>query len=344
MSKESIVVSFSGGLTSGNLSYIIKMHYAQDFEPVFIFANTGCENEETLNFVNQCDIAFGLNVIWVEAVVNPEDGKGITHRVTNFKDAFRSHQYKDPLHPFHAHIMKSGIPNANKPQCSDRLKALVIEDYKKKNGLKGVKHAIGIRQDEMRRVINKPAFNALVSIGLDPHSWRVIPTHKERLLALNEAIDRCLVKPEEKAFKKVISYSSKLAQYNLVYPLSDWVPSTKQDVNDFWEDQPFTLELEDHEGNCMTCWKKSHSKLLLIAAEHPERFDAFDYWEKNYNQVKPNDDGKPRVFFRKHKNAQHIIEEANSLPREHLRMAVTGSRFREDMEDGCSESCESYSI
>ena len=344
MQKEPIVVSNSGGLTSATLSYLIKTQYAERFDPVFIFANTGCENEETLEFIDRCDKAFGLNVVWVEAVVNPIEGKGITHRVTDFENAYRSHQYADPLHPFHAHIRKGGIPNANKPQCSDRLKALVIEDYKKKNGLKGVKHAIGIRHDEMGRALNKPVFNAVANLGLEPHAWRALSAKEERLDMLNQALERCLIRPDEKALKKVISYSNKLAQFNLVYPLIDWHPMTKQDVNMFWEDRDFSLELEDHEGNCMTCWKKHHPKLLLIAAEHPERFKAFDYWEKNYQNVKPNDDGKSRHFFRKHKSAQDILEEAKSLPIEHLRMSVTGHRPQEDGSDGCSESCESYNL
>lgn len=341
---EPIIVSFSGGLTSAFLSISLKTQHQQKYAPIYIFANTGCENEETLKFIDQCDKAFGLNVVWLEAVVNPIAGKGITHRVTNFKDAYRSHQYADPKHPFHAHIMKSGIPNANKPQCSDRLKALVIEHYKKTHGLQGLKHAIGMRADEMNRAINKPVFNALKNIGLEPHNWRRKETHKERIEELEVAISKCLVPPVDDSLKKVRSYSEKLARYNLIYPLIDWFPSTKQDINIFWEEQDFTLELEDHEGNCQTCWKKHAPKLHLIAAENPERFEAFAYWEENYQHVKPNNDGKPRYFFRKHQSAADIIKQSKTLPLEQLRMSVTKVRPKEDGSDGCSESCESYAI
>jgi 3'-phosphoadenosine 5'-phosphosulfate sulfotransferase (PAPS reductase)/FAD synthetase len=342
--KETLVVSFSGGLTSGELSVILKTQYSHIYNLVFIFSNTGCENEETLAFVNECDKAYNLNVVWVEAVVNPIHGKGITHRVTNFENAYRNHQYADPKHPFHAHIRKSGIPNANKPQCSDRLKALAIEHYKKVHGLQGCKHAIGMRADEMNRAINKPVYNALKNVGLEPHAWRRIETSQQRLAALNEAVDKCLVAPVEKSLEKVYSYSQKLAQFNLVYPLIDWFPKTKQDINDAWEERDFTLDLEDHEGNCQTCWKKHKPKLYLLAAEHPERFEAFAYWEENYQHVKPNNDGQPRVFFRQHQSAKDILAKSKELPLAQLRMSVTKIKPKEDGSDGCSESCESYAI
>ena len=144
-SKEKIIVSFSGGKTSAYMSIHLKKFYSDKYEFIFIFANTGQECEETLKFIDKCDKEFSLNVVWIEAVVNPQHGKGITHKIVSFDTASRNGE------PFEAHIAKSGIPNANKPQCSDRLKALPIEHYKKINNLIGIKHCIGIRKDEERR-------------------------------------------------------------------------------------------------------------------------------------------------------------------------------------------------
>ena len=143
--KEKLMVSFSGGLTSGYMAHRLKEEYGHSRDLRYVFANTGQENEETLEFVRDCDEAFGLDVVWVEAVVNPVHGKGITSRIVNFESAARNGE------PFEAFIRKSGIPNANKPQCSDRLKALVIEHYKRTIGWAKCEHAIGIRKDEERR-------------------------------------------------------------------------------------------------------------------------------------------------------------------------------------------------
>ena len=281
MHKEKIVVSFSGGKTSAFMAQWLLENYGHLYEFIFIFANTGQECEETLIFVDKCDKTFDLNVVWVEAVVNPVHMKGITHKVVDFKTASRNGE------PFEAHIAKSGIPNANKPQCSDRLKALPIEHYKKVNGLKGVRHCIGIRKDEERR-------------------------------------------KSEGSIKK----------FNIIYPLCDWSEFDKQDVNSFWEDMPFTLELDEHQGNCKTCWKKSDKKLWLLAIEEPEKFTFMITMEDKYQHVKPNTDGKPRVFFRKHRSGEDICNEASNYDAETLRKMIG---YKDDQDSGCSESCEAYS-
>lgn len=336
--KQVVIVSISGGETSGYMSAKLKQNYGHLYHFIFIFSNTGMENEETLIFVDQCDREFDLQVVWVEAVVNPEHMKGITHRVTNFNDAYRNHQYADHKHPFHAHIRKSGIPNANKPQCSDRLKAFAIEHYKKVNGLKGAPHAIGIRNDEKNRAI-KPALAKLIKLcGTDPDEWRQVGSHKERLGILNNAIEL-----SDKQKKSIETYSSKLRTYGLIYPLIDMFPTTKFDVKSFWSKQKFQLMLEDHEGNCQTCWKKSDKKIALLAIESPERFAGFDYWEENYQHIKPNDDGQPRYFFRKHRSTKMIIKEAALFNASSLRNSM-GIEGDEVDAGGCSESCESYSI
>ena len=280
MNKETIVVSFSGGKTSAFMAQWLIKEYGHLYGFVFIFANTGQECEETLIFVDRCDKEFGLDVVWVEAVVNPIHGKGITHKVVSFKTASRNGE------PFEAHIAKSGIPNANKPQCSDRLKALPIEHYKKVNGLKGARHCIGIRKDEERR-------------------------------------------KSESSIKK----------FNIIYPLCDWKEIDKQDVNSFWEDQEFTLGLDEHQGNCKTCWKKSDKKLWLIALEEPEKFTFMLTMEGKYQHVKPNDDGKPRVFFRKHRGVNELMAEAESMDAKSLRKMIG---YADDQDSGCSESCEAY--
>ena len=278
--KENLIVSFSGGRTSAYMSYILKTKYSDKYNITFIFANTGQENTRTLDFVKECDNEWCLNVVWVEAVVNPVHGQGIRHKVVDFDTASRNGE------PFEAFIAKSGIPNSNKPQCSDRLKALPIESYKKSTGLSGVKHCIGIRSDEASR-------------------------------------------KSEASIKK----------YNIVYPMCDWFESDLIDVNDFWELSPFDLGLKSYEGNCKTCWKKSDPKLFLIAKENPQHFDFFADMEHKYKDVKPNDNGQARVFFRKHRSAADVVAASKQFAIEDLeRKALTTN----EQESVCSESCNAY--
>lgn len=112
-----------------------------------IFANTGKERPETLEFVNRCDEYFGLNLVWVEAVTTLEMGIGVQAKVVAFDTANRTGQ------PYEAFIQKFGIPNQNKPDCTRELKEYPIKAYAR-NVLewKGYFTAIGLRSDEMRRV------------------------------------------------------------------------------------------------------------------------------------------------------------------------------------------------
>jgi hypothetical protein len=146
--KERLLVSFSGGETSAYMAKWLIDNKADEYEMVFVFANTGEENEETLNFANRCDKEWGLNLVWIEAKVNPKKGKGVRHKIVNYKSASRNSE------PFEEIIKKYGVPNISRPLCSSRLKELPIHSYIK-NELgwkKGYKTAIGIRADEFDRM------------------------------------------------------------------------------------------------------------------------------------------------------------------------------------------------
>ena len=103
--KKKLFVSFSGGETSGYMCWYLKNQRQNDFEMIFVFANTGEENEETLKFVDQCDKEFDLNLVWIEAVFNPEFGIGTNYKIVNYKTASRNGE------PFKDGISKLGIPN-----------------------------------------------------------------------------------------------------------------------------------------------------------------------------------------------------------------------------------------
>jgi hypothetical protein len=113
------------------------------------FANTGCEHEKTLEFVDKCDKHFGWNVVWLESVFNMERGKGVVSRVVNYETASRNGE------PFEGYIQKNGLPNMMNPKCTDRLKEMCMDYYthKVQKWKRGSYHtAIGIRADEIDRV------------------------------------------------------------------------------------------------------------------------------------------------------------------------------------------------
>jgi len=126
----------------------------------------------------------------------------------------------------------------------------------------------------------------------------------------------------------------------VIYPLASLFPTTKAEINDWWNDQPFDLEIPDILGNCTWCWKKSLRKLIAVAADDPEWFSLPDRLEQQYGLVsppsRPNKPTSSMVFFRGSRSASDII----AISR------ITGNRqfgnTDPDENSGCSESCEVF--
>jgi len=146
--KEKMLISFSGGRTSAYMTWWLMNEWPEryNWEMKVVFANTGKEREETLQFINECDKQWGLSVIWVEANVDFKLGKGTTHSITDFHSASRNGQ------PFEEVIKKYGIPNSSFPHCTRELKSRPIHSYIKSIGWKNYSTAIGIRVDEFDRM------------------------------------------------------------------------------------------------------------------------------------------------------------------------------------------------
>ena len=152
--KKNLVISFSGGETSAYLCKWLLDNKSNDYNMIFIFANTGDEEEETLNFVNNCSTEWNINIIWVEALVNHKERISSKHKIVNFHTASRNRE------PFIEVIKKYGIPNQNFLHCNRELKLNPINSYIKSIGWENYETAIGIRIDEIDRVnINRKRFN-----------------------------------------------------------------------------------------------------------------------------------------------------------------------------------------
>jgi hypothetical protein len=86
-----------------------------------------------------------------------------------------------------------------------------------------------------------------------------------------------------------------------IYPLTDELKAYKAFINNWWEQQPFTLEIEEHEGNCDWCFKKSLRKKLKIAKETPDVPKQWIFWEKEYGEG---------YTFHTGKTSEQLVEES----------------------------------
>lgn len=128
------------------------------------------------------------------------------------------------------------------------------------------------------------------------------------------------------------------AKVSIVYPLVDWFPTTKPEIIAWWAAQPFDLEIQEHQGNCTWCWKKSYSKLLRLIKEEPHIFEFPERMEANYGLCGSNRDGTHRVFFRQNTSTQKLFELADRLIPENFAFTEPDPSAN----SGCGESCELY--
>jgi 3'-phosphoadenosine 5'-phosphosulfate sulfotransferase (PAPS reductase)/FAD synthetase len=153
-SERRLLVSFSGGETSGYMTHWIKRNWqGSRYDRIaVVFANTGLEAEATLEFVRDCDERFGFETFWIEGVYDPTHGIGPRHKLVDFASAARRGE------PFEQMIAKYGIPNAAFKMCTSNLKQQPIEDFAR-GGLGwptgSYDLAIGIRADEIDRMSAK---------------------------------------------------------------------------------------------------------------------------------------------------------------------------------------------
>lgn len=144
--KKLLVCTFSGGRTSAFMGQFLNNYDKyKDYDKLFVFANTGKEKEETLKFIDRCDKEWNLGVVWLEAKIYKEKGKGTDFKIVDFKTASRNGE------PFEEMLKKYPMPNPFISNCTRELKLRPMNKYVKSLNYDQVITAIGIRYDERHR-------------------------------------------------------------------------------------------------------------------------------------------------------------------------------------------------
>jgi len=136
-------ISFSGGRTSAYMLWRVLQSGGGQLpcQAVVCFANTGKEDEKTLEFVRDCAVNWNVPITWLEF----QDTKS-KFEVVNFKTASRDGE------PFEALIRKRNyLPNPVARFCTGELKVLTIERYFKSIDKPEFETMVGLRADEPRR-------------------------------------------------------------------------------------------------------------------------------------------------------------------------------------------------
>jgi hypothetical protein len=231
-------VSFSGGRTSAYmLRRILDAHHGTLPADVHVlFANTGREREETLDFVRECGVRWEVRVRWVEyrnflPFARPwPDAPPRWLRTVDGRAPFQAdlfHTFREVDHasasrdgePFEALIEAwRHLPNPTQRVCTQGLKLRPMKEFARNQGFDHWTSVVGLRADEIRRVRNATAPTR--------ERWEV---------------------------------ECPLAEANVMLA----------DVSDFWRSQPFDLQLRPDEGNCDLCFMKGKAKILRLIRARP---------------------------------------------------------------------------
>lgn len=143
--NNNIFCSVSAGYSSVMMAIKIR-DWFPDHNIIYAMANTSKERKESLEFMNKCDIYYGLNLKWIEAEFH-ERGKGATPKIVKYKDLKRNGEI------FEAGIKKNGVPFNKNKWCNRDMKLEVLTKYADSVfGRKNYSVAVGIRVDEIDRV------------------------------------------------------------------------------------------------------------------------------------------------------------------------------------------------
>lgn len=135
-------ISFSGGRSSAYMLWrVLQANDGLPHDAMVCFANTGKEDERTLQFVHECSTQWGIPIRWLEYC---ENAAGFAH--VDFNSASRNGE------PFEALIKKKKyLPNAVARFCTSELKIKPIESYVRQSWGE-FDMMVGIRADEPRRI------------------------------------------------------------------------------------------------------------------------------------------------------------------------------------------------
>jgi len=155
------IINFSGGRTS---AYMTKRLIDEGLENYLVsFTNTGKEMPETLDFIEECDKRWGLNVVWLEY------RKGNNFEVVDYKTASRDGRPFDELIEYRGGM----LPTQRRRFCTHELKMDTSRRYLKSIGLQSWTYFNGIRYDEPRRwgkIKNIPSY---YDIEMPLVKWKV---------------------------------------------------------------------------------------------------------------------------------------------------------------------------
>lgn len=158
---------------------------------------------------------------------------------------------------------------------------------------------------------------------------------------------------EPKRWKKKKQRENQAAKKHIYY-FVDEKPTTKPQINGWWSFQNFNLQLEEHQGNCDLCYKKSENKLMAIVGCHPKKALWWENMELKYGNYTPpsrQENAKPPyTFYRNNTTVKTIRGNADKWFADAIGDETAMQVYKDALLNGynpkqlslCNDSCEPF--
>lgn len=180
------IINFSGGRTSAYMTKRLIDEGLTDY--IVTFQNTGKEMPATLDFINECDKRWNLNIVWLEYRF------GNQFEVVSYETASRDGRPFEELIQHKKHF----LPNTMTRYCTDQLKIQTLRRYLQSIGIKEWTNYNGIRFDEPRRWSKMRNLPSYQEVEMPLVKWMVVKQnvlewwkHQDFDLQVNEPYGNC---------------------------------------------------------------------------------------------------------------------------------------------------------
>lgn len=129
----------------------------KDYNKAYVFANTGMERPETIDFLKNIEKIWGIPLTLIEGTYSNLMGVGVDYKVVDWESLdMQAKVFEGCI----MHMNKGsfdGLPNQEAPYCSERMKTIPCNKFAKDifNGEKFIR-AIGFRREDMPKRISWP--------------------------------------------------------------------------------------------------------------------------------------------------------------------------------------------
>ena len=122
LNNKNIFVSVSAGYSSVMMAVKMREWYP-DHNIIYGMANPSKERPESLEFMQEASEHFGFDLVWIEAIINREKGKGTEYKVVVFEDLDREGKiYEEGIKTY-------GIPSVMNKWCNRELKLIPMTKF-----------------------------------------------------------------------------------------------------------------------------------------------------------------------------------------------------------------------